>query len=235
MTLLGQDAPYQELLPQLQAIDRQIATELSQFQVSSPNLQALYAQHQEMQQQLYQVAQQTLKRYLDRPDANLDSPVFQDSHSLDLLQQSIESAHYLKVLQIRQETIAQTDELVKQQCYKLAELLRQHDVLQQQLNSKTLILQIYQNHLMALRHSIDRSAAPPIWTLAAQPHLVSSQSSFQVPQFLLLEPEMNQLNALIGALLGIGTAIVVGATTQHKGRWETGKVSVAQPSIALTA
>ena len=235
VTLLGQDANYQQLLPRLQEIDRQIATELSQFQVSSPNLQGLYAQHEEVQQQLYQVAQGTLRRYLARPDANTDSPVFQEPHLLELLQQSIESAHYLRVLQIRQETIAQTDDLVKQQCDKLAGLLRQHDTLQQQLDSKTQILQIYQDRLMALRHSIDVSAAPPIWQLATQPHLVSSDG-FHMPQFLLLEPEMNQLNelnALIRTLLGVGTAIVVGAATQRKKRWDG--TGVTAEAIALVA
>ena len=234
VTLLSQDASYQELLPQLQEIDRQIATELSQFQVSSPNLQGLYAQHEAMQQQLYQVAQGTLRRYLAQPDANTNSPVFQNPQLLELLQQSIESAHYLKVLQIRQDTIAQTDDLVKQQCNKLAELLRQHDTLQQQLDSKSQILQIYQENLMALRHSLDTSAAPPIWQLATQPHLVSSESGFHVPQFLLLEPvtnQLNELNALIGTLLGVGTAVVVGAATQRRKRWDG--AGVAAEPIAL--
>ncbi|MBD3880173.1 hypothetical protein IFO70_00230 [Phormidium tenue FACHB-886] len=219
VTLLKQNAGYQALLPQLRSIDQQIATELSRFGANSPDLQALYTRHHDMQQQLAQAAQQALEQSLAQPDADLSSAL-QEPPALGLLQQSIGVAHYLQVLQIRQQTIAQTDSLVQQQRHQLAALLRQEDALQQQLNLQTGILQGYQDELAILQPPLTPAgsdtallAQPPVWKLATQPHLSDIAPRPSTPELSAIGL---QSHILMGTLLGVGITVAVSVATQQR-------------------
>lgn len=203
--LLSQNATYRSLFQQLQKLDDQIAGELSQVKVNSPNLKNLYTQHHILQSKLYQVTQQVLKQYLSNPKVK-QYPIFQDPVSLNLLQQSIDLAHSMQVLQIRQQALAQATQSVVQQRSQLVPLLRQYDDLQRQLQAETEISQEYLDRLESFQ--AQSSAQKATWQLISPPEVIKDHT-MELSEFSANMPRNLGAIAGLGLLLGIGIASVL--------------------------
>jgi succinoglycan biosynthesis transport protein ExoP len=203
LTLLNQDSRYQELLLQLQKTDSQIATELSRLNADNSTLQTLYGQYQTLQAQLSQEAQQVLPRYLAKPTANLQDPVFQNPTYLQLLQQSINTVYYIQILQVRQQTTVQAEQLITQQRSQVATLLRQYAGLQQKLQVEIETLQYYVDRLQVLKAQSPEQLAS--WKLVASPELIQNNQGEPAPVFRNLRHDVST-GAIFGVLLGLGVA-----------------------------
>lgn len=204
--LLKQDQRYQALLNQFQLLDRQLAQALSRYQAEDPQLQAINAQHQQVVAQLHQEAAQVLPRQLANPTANLQDPVFQDPKLLQLLQQSIQTNHYIQLLEVRQQTLGQAQQILTQQKQELATVLRQYGDLRQQLQAETQILQEYIDQRDVLRTQAKQQQFT--WKLASAPDLMRTASGEPAADYLHSLKEDVGSAAILGGLLGLAVAIV---------------------------
>lgn len=202
LQLLNREQRYHNLLYQLRSNDQQIATEISQLQVDHTKLQTLYTQHQQLMDQLQQVGHQVLPAYLASPTADLQNPIFQEAIYQGLLQQSIATAQTIQILEIRQETIAQTQTLLNQQQRELASLLRQEAALQQELNTETGIVQQYLDKMVELRSQTTPSIA---WQLVSPPEVMESPNLAVVLTSTDAQRQVG-VAALLGVLMGVGVA-----------------------------
>lgn len=206
LNLLNQDMQYQMVFAELQAIEAQIVIEFSQLQTKPENVQVLYTQHQTMLQALHQTAQGVLDRHLASPQLDLQDPLFQEPTQLDLLQQWVNSAHYLQVLQTRQQTIAQIKTALQQQRSQLTGLIHQYSDLQLKLQTETQILQEYLNRRAALQ-SQSATQPNPVWQVVSSPELITNPAGEPAP--VAQSPYQNIAAA---AVLGILMGTVVAAT-----------------------
>ncbi|HEY9659358.1 MAG TPA: hypothetical protein V6C65_12955, partial [Allocoleopsis sp.] len=204
--LLKQDQRYQALLNQFQTLDRQLAQALSRYEAEDPQLKAINAQHQQVVAQLHQEAAQILPRQLANPTANLQDPIFQDPKLLELLQQAIQNTHYIQLLEVRQQTLGEAQQILAQQKQELATILRQYGDLRQQLQSETQILQQYIDQRDLLRTQAQQQQFT--WTLASTPDLVKNASGEPVADYFHSLKEDVGSAAILGVLLGLAVAIV---------------------------
>ena len=205
--ILHQDARYQDLLQQIIQVEKQMAAELGKITLSQDQLQTLYTQYQDLRTKIHQETIQVLQRHLSGSQANLQNPLFQESVSLALLQQSIKAAHNVQVLAIRRQTLTQIDELLNHHRKDLATLLRQDAELQQELETTLGILQQYQDELERLQSESSERSIPLQVTSA--PELVKDKSG--EPAAIFQNQNRNLVvGASVGVLLGVGAAALTG-------------------------
>lgn len=205
--LLKQDSRYQTLLQQFQELDSRLAIALSTYQADDPNLQALTEQHKTITAQLHQEAAQVLVRHINNPSANLQDPIFQEPALLELLQQSIGTVHYMKVLETRQQTIEQAEKHITQRKQELAKLLRQYADMRQQLQAETQILQQYFDKRGILEAQAHQQETD--WEIAQAPELVTNRAGEPIPDYFHNIKEDVSSAAILGALMGISVGVVL--------------------------
>lgn len=210
--LLSQNPRYLALLRQLQTVDQKIAIEFKRLEVRNPRLQALTAQHQRLLLQINQEAQQTLQQYISNPEANLQSPLFQEKVYLNLLQQSIVTVNYLEVLKITQQTTGQIEGGLKQQRSQLTKVLYQYGQLRQELQAKTQILQQYLDRLKELKAQLAQQTALQV---ISPPEMLEEDTSGMksIPADIQNHAgAIAALGVLLGAGIVVGQSLVEGGT-----------------------
>jgi uncharacterized protein involved in exopolysaccharide biosynthesis len=205
-SVLAQDAKYQALLKQYQHTDQQLVMAMSSYRAEEADLKALNTQHQTLAAQLNQVATQALAQYLAAPNANLQDPIFQEPQLLQLLQQSIGATHYIRVLEIRQQTISKAEQAVTQRKQELADVLRQYSDLRHQLQSETQILQQYMDKRDFLQAQSAQQKTS--WQLVAPPELITNAKGQPIADHLYSLRQDLGSAAVFGSLLGIAIAVV---------------------------
>ena len=206
-TLLQQDQRYQVLLQQFQLLDSRLTQALSTAQASDPALQTLTNQHQQLVAQMHNEAMQVLPRKLADPDANLQDPIYQEPQLLELLQQSIRSTHFIQLLEIRQQTLEQAQQLLDRQKQEMANFLRSYADLRQQLQSETQILQQYIDKRDLLRAQISQQEDIE-WKVVSAPALLRDSSGQPVADYFHNLKQDAASAAILGMLLGLAVAIV---------------------------
>lgn len=206
--LLDRDAQYQELFQQFSALDQQLVVAMGSYQANDEQLQTLKEQHQTVVNQLNQTVGQVLQRYVNNPSANLQDPVFQDPNLLNLLQRSIGTVHYLQVLEVRQQTIAQAQETVDQRKQELATVLRHYADLRQDLQAETQILQQYIDKRNIFQSQVEQQQRLS-WQLAEPPQLVVNASGEPAPDYFHRVREDFGSAAVFGALMGVAIAVIM--------------------------
>lgn len=206
-TLLQQDVQYQAALRQFQQLDRQLTVALSSYRAADSQLQTLQTQHQQKLTQLHQATAQILPRHLSDPTANLKDPIFQDPQLLELLQQSVHTTHYIQILEVRQQTIAQVQQSLNQQKQDLATILRKYADLRQQLQAETEILQQYFDKRDLLKAQVEQLDTLT-WNISQAPDLLRNASGQPAPDYLHNLKEDMSSAAILGILLGLAVAIV---------------------------
>ncbi|MBE9181229.1 hypothetical protein IQ268_21955 [Oculatella sp. LEGE 06141] len=203
VAVLHNNASYQTILQKLQRVDSQIAAELSQVQAQGSTLKALTQQYQALLTQSQQAAQESLKQYLYSPDGNRWLQyVQQEPARLDYLQQSVNTAHYIQVLYVRQGTIRMTEGLVHEEMRQLATVLHQQAELERELETATLIKNQYLTKLEGLQTQAATSY-DVVWQLTAPPQLVTDDAG-NPTQFFPELPRDLAAGAIFGLLLGVG-------------------------------
>ncbi|NJR59662.1 MAG: hypothetical protein HC769_12935 [Cyanobacteria bacterium CRU_2_1] len=206
-TILDQDERYQALLEQFKQLDSQVINALSTYRADDPNVQSLYAQHQKLSAELYQESQRVLSRYTSNPNAILQDPIFQEPTYLNLLQQSIGTVHYMQILQIRQQSIAQAQQSLAQQRQELATILRQYSDLRQQLQAETKILQEYLDKKDVLSAQVIQHNV--IWEINTSPELNTNANGKPIPNYFRnVERDLGSAT-ILGVLLGMAIAYIM--------------------------
>lgn len=151
--LLKTDAAYQASLQQLQALERSLAIEYSNPDLDNSQLEELYTEYAKGADQLRQIAQTVLARYVSAASVEFADPLWQEDSYQTLLQELMDLSHLRQMLVVEQSTLAQMDEQLTQRRTELAVLLKQYAVMQQQLAGQNKILQQY----MAKRQEIKKN------------------------------------------------------------------------------
>lgn len=214
-TLLKQDLRYQTLFLQYQQLEAQIATEAKRILGNPDALRLLHEQHQMVLQQLNSEAQQVLSRYISRPGADLNDPIYQEPALLNVLHQSIQTVHYLQILQTRQQTLTQTNEAIDQQKIRLASLLRRYAHLRHELHISTDTLQEYIDRLTVLKTQASEEQLS--WQLTAPPNVLLNQDGQPVNVAHPFQQHWGTSLGL-GALLGLGLAALLHQRRQSRQR-----------------
>lgn len=217
-TLLDQNAQYQTLFQQFRDVNLQIGRELSRLDPDGSKLKPLYDQYQTLQTQLDQTAHQVLRQHIANPATNLQNPIFKEPMYLDLLQESIGVTHYMRVLKMRQQGIAQTKQLLITQRSQIAVLLRQYDGLRQKLQADTEILQTYLDKLKLLQDQSNLTSAS--WHLVAPPELIENNAGQPMPVSQNLPKDLATAAAL-GIMLGLGAAFTLQSAQNNAPRWKS--------------
>jgi hypothetical protein len=155
--LLADNSAYQQSLQTLRVIDQQIAMEFSFPDLNEAKLRELYDSYHQVADVLRQEAQQVLAQYLNRAAVESPNPLWQEPMYRDLLQSLMDSTHQINILEIRQATILETEQLLQQRRAELSTLLRTYAGLQQQLEVQTRILQEY----VVKRQTLEQAMAQP--------------------------------------------------------------------------
>lgn len=168
---LRENARYQSLLNQLLEIEAQLAKQSSTFLPTTPQIELLRSQINNLQP--------LLEREGDRTE--------------------IEAASRVRELESRRKILAETDELLKQRVRQLSAVSRQYTDIQQELKIATDNLNQFLTKREALRIDAGQRKAP--WQLLS-PAVEPQPSAGNVKQ-------SGALGAILGLLLGIGTALLL--------------------------
>lgn len=192
------EAPrYQRLLNQLQEVESKIAVERARFRDESPNIQALREQQQNLLPLLREEAQKVLG-----PDASSTGEgenVSPSTLRLQLIQQLVDSANQMRVLEVRRQAIAEAETFMNQKLKQLAAIARQYTDLQRELQVATESL----NRFLAVRENLQIEVAQKTlpWQLISAAQKPSSPISPNIPQGMLL-------GILAGLMAGTGAALL---------------------------
>jgi uncharacterized protein involved in exopolysaccharide biosynthesis len=222
--LLQQDPRYQQAFQNYQATERELAEAMSRADTEADTLRTLHARHQTLLATLTSEAQQVLVRHLNRPDTNHADPLWHEPIFLEMLQQSVMTAHALTVLELRQHTIDSIQRSLEQQHTTLTQLMARYDSLRQELQSQTRILHEYLNRQQTYEAQVAETAFT--WNVVTPPTLLNPPESEMVTALpapapvatinLLTDPaSRTAAQTGIAALLGLGAAIAV--LKKHQG------------------
>ncbi|MBD1878453.1 polysaccharide biosynthesis tyrosine autokinase [Coleofasciculus sp. FACHB-T130] len=193
------EAPrYQQLLNKLKEVETKLATESARFLAESPTIQSL----KEQQQNLLPLLQQEAAAVLGNNLSGLSERQYLSSPStvrLELIQQFVDAANQVQVLEVRGNAIAQAEKRLNQQVRLLPLIARQYTDLQRELNVATESL----NRFLAVRETLQIEAAQKAlpWQLIAKP---------QKPEDPIFpKPKQNLiLGAIAGVMLGLASALL---------------------------
>lgn len=202
---LSEEPRYQELFTQLKKVESQIAIESIQFTEDNPVTQSLKAQQKKLSLLLEQEAQKILSQEQLALSKNPRTQSFQSSIRLDLINQLVNTANEIQVLEVRNQAEIKNKALFNQQLQQLPSITRQYNDIQQQLEiaNKTL------NQLLVQRDTLQIEAAQREvpWQIISAP---------SIPRDARGQPISNSVNSkkilsialIFGFLLGLGLALL---------------------------
>ncbi|MFW6264254.1 MAG: polysaccharide biosynthesis tyrosine autokinase, partial [Cyanobacteriota bacterium] len=195
---LSQAPRYQGLLDKLKEIETQIAVESVRFTSTSPNIQTLLEQRQNL---LYLVRQEA-SVVLGRPDVAENPQALAASPNpirLQVTQNLLETTNKLQVLNVRQQALALAENQVRQQLQQMAVIVRQYTDLERELQVATESL----NRFLAVRENLQIEAVQKEqpWQLISDVQAPQQPVSPNVPRGLLL-------GGVAGILAGVGAALL---------------------------
>jgi succinoglycan biosynthesis transport protein ExoP len=194
------EAPrYQQLLNQLQEVETKIAAESARFTEESPTILALREQQQNLLPLLRQEATAVLGTNTPGFSTNSQAIASPNSIRLSLTQKLVETINELRVLQVRSDAIAQTENVMGQQLKQLAVVARQYTDLQRELQVATESL----NRFLGVREALQIESAQKTlpWQLISAPKQPQAPISPNMPRSLLL-------GVIAGLLAGAGAAFL---------------------------
>lgn len=203
---LSENPRYQSALTQLKTIEAQIAVKSARFTPESPVLQGLLEQQQKLTSFLNREALETLGR-IPAQGATVSPKVrgFQNSIRLDLIKQLVSTANAIQLLQVRLQSVSQTEALMDRQLQAFPAIVRQYNDYQQQLDIATKTLTQFLTQRETLRLEAAQKEVP--WQVIAAPKLL--QDSMGNPAPLPNDFGKKAMTGLIaGILLGAAAAFL---------------------------
>ena len=205
---LSEDPVYQSLIQNLKEIERQIAIESARFKETSPNIEALKEQRDNLRPLLNQRARETLGGSLEGYSNNGDVQSFQTGTRIALIRQLITSANSIEQLEARIDISRQRKEALEEEIEKFPPLARQYAEIVRELE----IVNSTLNQLLAEQETLKVEAAQNNvpWELVYEP---------QPPQAQVESPiELLALGVIGGVALGMGVAFLL---DRRKGTFAT--------------
>ena len=205
-SVLSEDPRYQDLLTQLKKVESEIAIKSARFSSTSPVLESLQTQQQNLSGLLAQETQKILGQSLPNTVINPQVLTFQNSTRLGLIQQLTVAANQIQVLKSRQQSVGQAEVLTTQQLEEVPSIIRQYSNLQRQLDIAVKAL----NQLTIQRDTLQVEAAQKEvpWRLVAEPKLPLDAKG----QPIAIDRDIKKklpIGVIAGLLLGIGCAVIL--------------------------
>lgn len=201
---LSQEPNRAALLSQLREVESQISLLSARFTPEYHVLQELKEQRNNLQALLEQKTQQVLDK--ESVSVATDSPIlgFQDGIRLKLIQQLVDTANQIEVMEIRSQSLAANIKTSQQQAKRFPEVVRQHNNIERQLVLNNQIL----DQLLLQRETLRVEAAQDNlpWELISSPQLMLDAQG--KPEALAPDRKKKlAAGALGGLLLGMATAV----------------------------
>ena len=202
---LGEDANYQKLLEKLKLLDSQISTQTAKFQADTPQMQSLYDEKQNLTNLLQQEGQRILGDKFDTRSLNASLFKSQNSISLSMTQQLVETTNQIKLLEIQLNSLKNIQDRFEQQARRLPDVSRQYTELSKELAIADRTLERLITQRDALRIELAQSQVP--WEIVSSPQLLKDAVGNPTP--LPQNSEKQLMMSLLGSLvIGVGTMLV---------------------------
>jgi polysaccharide biosynthesis transport protein len=205
-SVLSQDPRYQDLLTQIKKVESEMAVKSARFSPTSPVLESLKVQYQNLSTLLAQETQKILGQSLPDTATNPQVLTFQNSTRLTLIQQLTVAANQIQVLKSRQQSVDKADVLTTEQLEQVPAIIRQYSNLQRELDIAIKAL----NQLTIQRDTLQVEAAQKEvpWQLVAEPKIPLDPNG----QPMAMDREIKKklpIGVIAGLLLGIGCAVML--------------------------
>ena len=202
---LGEDANYQKLLAKLKQLDSQISTQTATFQANTPQMQFLYDEKQNLTSLLQREGQRILGDKFDARSPNASLFKSQNSISLSMTQQLVETTNQIKLLEIQLSSLEDIQDRFEQQARRLPDVSRQYTEVTKELAIANRTLERLITQRDALRIELAQSQVP--WEVVSSPQLL--QDAVGNPAPLPQNSEKQLMMSLLGSLvIGIGTTLL---------------------------
>ena len=205
-SVLSQDPRYQDLLNQLKKVESEIAVKSARFSPTSPVLESLQTQQQNLSSLLAQETQKILGQSLPDKAINPQVLTFQNSTRLGLIEQLTVAANQIQVLRSRQQSVGQAEVLTTQQLEEVPSIIRQYSNLQRELDIAVKAL----NQLTIQRDTLQVEAAQKEvpWRLVAEPKVPLDANGKPIALDRDIKKKL-PIGVVAGLLLGIGGAVLL--------------------------
>jgi len=192
---------YQSLLNKLQEIETTIALELARFKEEAPQIQAIANQRQRLLPLLNEEAQKVVGKTIE--EIGPEALTFQDEIRLELIQEMVQAANQIEVLEVRANVLDKAEAELSQYAQQFPVVLREYADIQLELQLSTERLK----ELLATKNALEVESAlkEMPWELIAAPQLLRNNSG----ELTAVAPNtiLNlALGGLAGLLLGMGLA-----------------------------
>ena len=181
---LSEDPNYQQLLGEFKAVEREITIESAIFRPNSPNMQALQDKKNQLLDLLNRETQRILGPSLTAkadqfPVLNIQNSMIQNSILLGMIQQLAETTNQIKVLEIRQQFLAITQNELKQQARQIPKVVGRYTELQRELAISNRTLE----QLLAQRDTLQVEAAQSQvpWEIVSKPQILRDAAGNPMP------------------------------------------------------
>ncbi|PSR18119.1 hypothetical protein C8255_09160, partial [filamentous cyanobacterium CCP3] len=191
---LNESPTYQALLGDLRELEQTIAAESARFQADTPMIEALEDQRQQLLPLLEAEAQRLVGAAVEA-----DSLGYKGSVSQGLMQQLVNTANQMQVLQTQDQAIGQVVQQLQAEIQRLADLSRSF----QQIDRELTVAESSLNQLLAsrqeLRLQMARQASP--WEIISPLSESSITQTTNLPRKLLLSTVVGLMLGGVAALL----------------------------------
>lgn len=202
---LSQDPRYQQLVTEIQQVDQEIARESVRFSSASPVLQALNQRHENLRNLLDRQIQEILGQDLNLADGNAQVLAFQNDVRVTLIQQLVETANHVQLLEARNQAISQDRQQLTLQFDNLPVVIRRYNEIDQQLglSNRTLEQLLSQRELLAVEAA--QNEVP--WEIISEAKLPRDVNGNPIP----IPRSIKELIAVVGlgVLAGVASAILI--------------------------
>lgn len=192
---------YQSLLNKLQEIETTIALESARFKEEAPQIKALVNQRERLLPLLNEEAEKVVGKSIE--EINPEALTYQDEIRLELIQNMVEAANQIEVLEVRTNVLDRAEAELSQYAQQFPVVMREYADIQLELQISGERLK----DLLATRNALQVEAAVKEmpWELIAAPQLLKNNTG----ELAVVSPNKTlnlALGGLAGLLLGIGLA-----------------------------
>lgn len=206
VSALSQDPRYQQILNNLNEIDAQIATESTRFTEESPTVRRLREKQANLSSLLSQRAQQILGRAPVRTNDGAQDLTFQDGVRLGMIQQLVDTANQMQVLEVRNRILSQNRDLVERQVRAFPTIARRYNELQRQLSIATRTLDQLLSQRESLRVAAAQTQIP--WELVSEPRLFRDSTGAPIPNTVDSKKKL-MMGGAVGLAIALGAAFLL--------------------------
>ena len=199
---LSEEPGYRALQEQYRQIDAEIALERARFTEASPTVRALRERQQNIGVLMEATAQEVLGPALSGEVANPEVRAFQNSIRQGLIQQMVETANQIQILEVRAAELQSVQGSLEQRLRDFPIVAREFSELQRELDITTQTL----DQLLGQRETLQLEAAQSEvpWELLSEPQIPVDENGNPVSEGG--RPVMIVAGVMAGALLGAGLA-----------------------------